>query len=229
MKITPKVLSIPPFISTMWKNIQSIHMEGFDTDGPIVIISLTNGNRVELPPLDPPIVEAIFTAHAQYMSDVTTKASQARASESITTQLFPPFPLSAFSIDTSLKHNPSQIDMPDIPQEIVDKLSSIAKAMGIDDSSLLPEAEPNCNCIHCQISRAIRNEKKQESVVIEEEEITAEDLRFRVWDVTQTGNELYLVSNPLDTQENYHVCLGDAVGCSCGQKNCEHIKAVLST
>lgn len=229
MKISSKLLSIPPFISTQWKNILSIHMEDFETNTPIVVISLINGNRVVLPPLDPPIVEAIFVAHAQYMTDVSTRASQNRERSSITTQFFPPFPLSAFSLDNNpLKHNPSQIDMPDIPQEVVDQLSSIAKAMGIEDVSILPQSEPNCNCIHCQISRAIRNEKKEEPSA-PEEEVTAEDLRFRNWDVTQTGEQLYLVTNPLDNKENYHVCLGESVGCTCGQKNCEHIKAVLST
>ena len=61
------------------------------------------------------------------------------------------------------------------------------------------------------------------------EEVTDEDLKFRTWDIKQPGKKLYLVTNPLDNNENYNVFLGKPVGCTCGQKYCEHIKAVLNS
>jgi hypothetical protein len=35
--------------------------------------------------------------------------------------------------------------------------------------------------------------------------------------------------NPLDHKEHYNVFLGDPIGCSCGNNNCEHIQAVLKS
>ena len=40
---------------------------------------------------------------------------------------------------------------------------------------------------------------------------------------------LIVVTNPLDANEHYNVFLGDPIGCTCGQKNCEHIRAVLNS
>ena len=35
--------------------------------------------------------------------------------------------------------------------------------------------------------------------------------------------------DPLDPNEHYNVFLGTPLGCTCGEKDCEHIRAVLST
>ncbi|NGX33463.1 MAG: hypothetical protein K1060chlam4_01531, partial [Candidatus Anoxychlamydiales bacterium] len=40
---------------------------------------------------------------------------------------------------------------------------------------------------------------------------------------------LYRVTNPLDENEHYSVFLKDPIGCTCGKKNCEHVKAVLNS
>jgi hypothetical protein len=81
--------------------------------------------------------------------------------------------------------------------------------------------------MHCQVARAIHNESslKKEN----EDIVTEEDLRFRIWDIHQTGEKLYTVTNPLDPREQYNVFLGSPLGCTCGQNNCDHIKAVLSS
>ena len=62
-----------------------------------------------------------------------------------------------------------------------------------------------------------------------EEEITEDDLKFRNWDIRQTADKLYAVTNPLDENEHYSVFLGTPLGCTCGEKNCEHIRAVLNS
>ena len=60
-------------------------------------------------------------------------------------------------------------------------------------------------------------------------EITPEELQFKDWEIAQKDGKLYHVINPLDKNEYYDVFLGDPIGCTCGNKNCEHIRAVLST
>jgi hypothetical protein len=61
------------------------------------------------------------------------------------------------------------------------------------------------------------------------EEISDDDLKFRDWEIAQTEANLYSVTNPLDPSEHYSVFLGEPLGCTCGSKNCEHIKAVLKS
>ena len=238
MIINPKILSIPPFISTSWKNILSIFLENYDTT-PKVIVILVGGSRIELPPLDPHIVESIFEAHANYL-EVELQASQKNfpiqnrnANETLIPLGFPQFKIGNQGIDNlagaPLQHNPEQADIPDLPPEVLEKVSAVAKAMGIDDVSNLPKAEPHCNCMHCQIARAIRDEKKEIDIIPEEEQVSSDDLKFRLWDISQKDDKLYIVTNPLDQNEHYEVFLGDTVGCTCGEKNCEHIRAVLNS
>ena len=92
----------------------------------------------------------------------------------------------------------------------------------------LPKPEDNCNCMHCQVSRALQigmgiNPENLDEAVDEQ------DLKFRDWDILEEGAHLYRVTNPLDENEHYSVFLKDPIGCTCGKKNCEHIKAVLNS
>ncbi len=216
MKVNSKMLHIPPFISTSWENIISLHLEDEK-----IIITLINGAFIELPPLDPPLIELIFAAHARHLT---------QPSEGQTAPLsFPLLKIAAGNLDTlgtALQHNPEQANIPDLPRDVLDKIGTISKAMGIEDPDLLPKAEARCNCVHCQIARAIAGEKKEEA---QEEIVSDADLTFRAWDIAEKENNFYLVTNPLDDLEQYTVCLGDSIGCTCGSKNCEHIHAVLNS
>ena len=66
MNINPKILSIPPYISTSWKNIASLHV---DTQNPtlVLIVTLLNGTCIEVPQLAPDTIEMIFRAHAHFL------------------------------------------------------------------------------------------------------------------------------------------------------------------
>ena len=66
MKINPKILSIPPYISTSWKNIASLHVENQPTVF-VLVVTLLNGARIEVPDLEPSMIESIFAAHTRYM------------------------------------------------------------------------------------------------------------------------------------------------------------------
>lgn len=246
MKINTKILSIPPYISTAWKNIASLHVESQD-QGLNLVITLLSGAKIEIPLMEPQIIEVIFAAHSQVLEQ-EERALQPKPIPKLPLNLIPEqeqilslqFPGKVFlsNIDhlTSLaQHNPEQADMPDMPEDLLQKVTQLAQTIGIDDPGAIQKPEPHCNCMHCQIARAIHkgvdeakiaNPKTEQG---EEEIVTDEDLKFKTWDIAQTGEKLYQVSNPLDAKEQYCVFLGDPVGCTCGEKHCEHARAVLSS
>ena len=230
MKINQKILSIPPYVSTSWKNVISLHYEGG-----ILIIGLVNGSTIEIPGLDRTVLENVFAAHEHYLElEASGNLPQTGPAPS---PVFPPidsallnFPMQIGidgEIGGMLQHNSDASDSPDLPLEMLAKISSITKAMGFTNSDQLPKPEPHCNCTHCQIMRAIRAEET--AAAEEDEEITDEDLHFRDWDIEQVGDKLFSVANPLQKDEYYRVFLGSPVGCTCGIPNCEHIKAVLNS
>ena len=220
MKFTDKILSLPPYISTSWKNVLSLHVEnrqGFL----LLVVELVNGSRVMIPGLDQPTIEKIFACHADFLEE------QESSTKKPTTFAFPlafNFP-EIEGMNGMLQHNPDQANTLPLPAELLEKVSNLTKMMGENVSSLLPKAEPHCNCPHCQIMRALTGEANSSP----EEEVTEEDLKFRTWDITQTADKLYTVINPLDVKEHYNVFLGEPIGCTCGQKDCEHIQAVLKS
>jgi len=251
MRINHKILSIPPYISTSWKNIASLHIENQGT-ALVLIVTLLNSTRIEVPNLEAPIIEAIFASHARFMEQEQNALPQKPPSS-------PKLPLEALSsgatapqvfgfnipmkgclpifdnMSSMLQHNSEQADSSDLPLEILSKISNIAKTLGIEDLASLPKPEPHCNCPHCQIARALHEgisgdvEEVSAAEIVPEEEVTAADLKFRTWDIAQTGDNLFVVTNPLDDKEHYSVFLGDPLGCTCGDKHCEHIRAVLNS
>ncbi len=242
MKINNQILSIPPYISTAWKNIASLHVENRYPSFSL-IVTLLSGARIEIPQLEPAMVEAIFAAHARYLEQ-EEKAAAPKSAPPRTPLNFPggtgqlvsfalPFKNAQIDLEgfgNMVQHNPEQADAPDLPPDVLKKIAQISKTMGIDDPNTLPKPEPHCNCMHCQIARAMGGEERASAPEAESEEIVLdEELNFRTWDVAQAGENLYLVTNPLDAKEQYNVYLGKPVGCTCGQPHCDHIRAVLNS
>lgn len=231
MNINKKILSLPPYISTSWSNIKTLRMEGT-----ILNVDLSNGETIRIPDLSPELIETVFNGHAIF-ADQHTDAMPVRATpppQSLFGNEDMTFRFGFAGLDgmgTALQHNPSQMNGPDIPPEVLEKIAAIAKVIAPADPDALPKPEPHCNCMHCQISRAIskelsENPQPQTEPEIEEE-ICEEDLAFCQWEIKSTGDDLYAVTNRLDPQEKYSVYLGHPVGCTCGHENCEHIIAVL--
>ena len=236
MKINPKILSIPPFISTSWKNVLSLHMEN-RSGSVVLLIGLVNGSTIEIPNLDQKVLEATFAAHQKFVELDATKEEGPKA------PMQPPLfqgglmdesaGLIRLPIDLGidgnmgnlLQHNQDAADSPNLPPEVLEKIAAFSKAIDLGNMDNFPKPEPHCNCMHCQIMRVMRNDEPLEI----EEEITAEDLKFRDWEIKQEGDRLYIVTNPLNHEEHYNVFLGKPVGCTCGSKDCEHIKAVLNS
>jgi hypothetical protein len=244
MKINTKILSIPPFISTSWRNIASLHIEN-QHPTLILVVTLVSGVRIEVPHLDPIVIEAIFATHTSVLEQEDKGTTPSKPSvrppmnfpfvqeQTISMEL--PLKNAMMSMEnfgTLLQHNPEQADTPDLPPDVLDKISQLSQTLGIDDPNAIPKPEPHCNCMRCQIARAMQKGLSGETDREKgepEEIITDDDLKFRTWDVAQTGEKLYLVSNPIDRKEHYNVYLGDPIGCTCGHAQCEHVRAVLNT
>jgi hypothetical protein len=241
-KINHKILSIPPYISTSWKNINTLHMKEIEGKQVLVIV-LHNETLIEIPGLEEKLIGQIFDAHSQY-ADHETKEPQAESLKTfeptpenendVSFSFGIPFQMSGAegieSIGSFLQHNPDQANTPKMPPDVIEKITSITKALGMDMEQMnIPKAEPHCNCPYCQIAKVLQGELPDSPQEEIEEEVTEEDLRFREWDIKQEGDKLYIVSNPLDTNERYQVFLGNPVGCTCGEKNCEHVRTVLNS
>ncbi len=233
--INEKILSIPPYISTTWNSVASLHMSPV-SQGNILIISLHNETTIQIPDLGQDILTKIFQTHSEFIN-LKTKDKPANDPkqmfnmDNIATLGFPMrFGGALEGLGAAMQHNSEQSGAPDLPKEVLEKISAVAKIMDNDKSleqSL--KAEPHCNCMHCQIARAISGQNSITETEISDEEVSDEDLKFRTWDIAQSGEKLYNVSNPINKEEHYSVYLGEPLGCTCGQKNCEHIKAVLDT
>lgn len=225
--INEKIISIPPFISTSWNNVSALHMKGT-----ILAITLIDGTTINIPGLAPDVIESIFNYHTLFLEKETLPEKLTSGSGKLSFEgIELPFRLGIGAMEglgAAMQHNPAQANAPDLPQEILQKISSIAKILAPDENIILPKAEPNCNCVHCQIARAL-NPQLQQQEVNHEEEISDADLHFQQWDITQTGDKLYTVINRLDTKEKYSVYLGHPIGCTCGKQGCEHILAVLKS
>lgn len=232
LKITNKVLSIPPYISTSWSRIAALHMKGG-----LLAITLIDEDTLHIPNLSPEIIQLIFQHHAIHLekeqhppasSDIS-KLKNWMEQEEPSIRLA--FGSSIDGLGGMMQHNPTQADAPDLPSEILQKIEAIAKIL-VPDELLLPTAEAGCNCFHCQIARAL-NPTVSTSIptnsISTESNVTDEELNFQQWTIHQTGEKLYSVVNRLDEHEKYSVYLGEPIGCTCGKQGCEHILAVLKS
>lgn len=226
MKINSKVLSIPPYISTAWDNVASLHVE--DEDGvSVLIVDLLSGQQLKIPGLSHQSLQLVFSAHEKHLEE---KERLETSSIELSTPMNFPGGEGMEDLSAAMRHNPDQANAPDLPPEMLEKISKVAEAIGIDENNV-PESQPHCNCVYCQIARAMHGEIHSESLAPEqiEEEISDDDLKFKEWDIVQIEENLYKITNPLDTNESYQVFLGSPVGCTCGHNDCEHIKAVLNS
>lgn len=222
MKFNDKLFSFPPYLSTSWVHIAALTL----TNEGVITFHMNSGELIHLPELPLEQIEKIFVAHATFLENQVMMDPQVR------NHRIPKMDGSEFrfafgtidGINTGIQHNSSQKNAPNLPEEMLIKLSEVSRILGPSDPDQLPKAEPHCNCHHCQIARALSGNQAKE---IPEEEILIEELQFEQWHITQTGDKLFNVANKLDQLESYSVHLGHPIGCTCGKQNCEHILAVL--
>jgi hypothetical protein len=233
IKITQKILSIPPYLSTSWSQVIALHgKEGF------LAVTLVTGDTVQLEGLSPEILQAIFFYHAIYLEQESAPLihsheemhaeEPAKTEEPVSFQMA--FGNSLDGLGSMMQHNPDQMNAPSLPPEVLEKVSAISKIIAPSDEAILPQPVQGCNCFYCQLARVISPSlqvvKDEEE---EKEEILDEELQFQQWSINQTGDHLFNVTNRLDDHESYRVFLGEPVGCTCGKQGCEHILAVLKS
>lgn len=241
MKINEKILSLPPYISTAWSNISAIMMKASQ-----ISITLNDGDTINIPGLEKDVIDLIFKTHSEQIEKNCFQETEIK--NKLHSLLPENMLIEEHSNDASLKfgfatldgfntamqHNPLEMNAPDLPQIVLQKIGSIAKILAPENSDLLPKDVPNCNCFHCQITRAINHNAMENEIsvqiedIIDDEEIVSDlELQFNQWDVKPAGEHLFSVINRLDANEEYSVFLGSPVGCNCGNQNCEHIIAAL--
>ncbi len=218
MKITPTMLSLPPYISTAWKNVNSLLCENG-----VLIVILNNGNRIEIPGLEQSVMVSIFENHAKYVeeSQIENKPGIPKSASISFGMPMPGDPTG----NLPLHHNPEQKNAPPLPPEILKRIAAVTKAMGLSEIIKMEKPEEHCNCLYCQLTRAVQDREPNNEN--DEESVSDEDLTFKTWDIEEISEKLYRVINPLDRNESFQVFLGEPIGCTCGQKHCEHIQAVL--
>ncbi len=221
-KIDSNIICIPPYISATWDQVTFMQSEEIpETQKLTLILHLSDGKEIAIPNLDASIVDIAFNAHLKHMEQ--------KKAGSI------PFPMDGVAqfkigmpgmenLSDAMQHDLSKADTPDLPQEMLEKIAGVAKLVAGGELEAFPQAEPHCNCTHCQLARAIHGKEEEEVDPVSDEELT-----FRSWDIHECGDQLYCVKNPIDPQEQYSVFLGSPVGCTCGKPHCEHIKAVLTS
>lgn len=241
MKIDSKIISIPPYISVTWDQISLIKTE----QDPLMtlVLHLKDGKEIKIPGLDFSIIELAFEGHRKYMEQRSENRKTEGSSKTPTNFMQQLIGLSPEQlggmpmrfgisglpgmegIEMAMQHNQQLSDTPNLPDEVIEKIASTAKLVTGGDISIFSKPEAHCNCMYCQVARAIHGiERKEDS---NEESVSEEDLTFRDWEVSEIGKDLYKVTNPLDSYESYNVYLGTPVGCTCGTTDCEHIRAAL--
>lgn len=231
MRINHKVLSIPPYISASWNNISSLRSKP-EGDKHSLIVYLKDGASVIIPDLETILIHAIFNAHARYVESEIKTPIERKVPTTLTNESsIKPFELE--NMTTMICHNEQERNAPDLPPYILSKVEELSQKMGLSNSQTLPSPEPHCNCPYCQIAKSIQKstEKPEECIYQEEEEelVTAKDLSFTSWIIHPIKKNLYKVIHPDNSQEEYQVFLESPIGCTCGSKQCEHIRAVLNS
>lgn len=232
--INEKVLVIPPYISTSWKNINAIYQKGNS-----LILTLVDSTQVTIPEMEIEDIERVFSIHADFLEKEAQNLTSISTAghlplNSFTNLISKETPLNVGfggldNIGFAIQHNPALSKSPDLPSEIIKKITQISKVVSHEDITQLPKAEQNCNCTYCQIARALQGSLHESNLQDEIEEISDSDLNFQNWTIEQTGENLFTLTNRLDKDEQYSVYLGEPVGCTCGKTGCEHIVAVLKS
>jgi hypothetical protein len=178
MEVNSRFVSIPPLLSVSWQQVTCLYMED-----EILVITLANGDSVELPNLSQELIERLFSAHHAFMrrntnplvrmagmpKEMASPVIGAPAAPAIAAMDDPSsieavtgmrFGVSGIegAMGTALQHDPTMANAQDIPKDILMKFAAISKILAPEDAEAFPKAESGCNCMHCQIINAIRSE-----------------------------------------------------------------------
>ena len=157
VKMSEKVISIPPYLSTTWDNVQSLHLG----EGDILEFSLVDGSLVKVPGLDGETIQAIFDMHVKVSEKGGSMGPVVPGSASPGNHVFDiPMGMDLSGLEgigSMMQHNPDQSNSPDLPPEVLKKVAGIAGVIGEDEMVAVPQPVSGCNCFYCQIVRAIHS------------------------------------------------------------------------
>lgn len=228
-KINEKMICIPPYVSTSWDHVTFMQASDNESGGLDLIMHLDTGSEIRIQNLDKALIDLAFAAHLKYMEAHPGKQQSNPANIFSQMLNLSPEQLGNFpgieNLEMAMQHDMSKSDAADLPAELLNRISEMTKMIVGDQLQMFPKAQPHCNCPHCQIARSIHGETNEQDAP--EEDVSTEELTFQNWTIEDLGNDLFKLTNPLDTDEQYQVFLGSPVGCTCGKDHCEHIRTVL--
>lgn len=159
MKITSKILSLPPYLSTSWYDVDSL----FQSEDGVLVVALTNGTQVRLEHLTPEVINAIFSAHACFLEEEAESEEEEESSQRDEVEFTVQSPLafggqfdeSGDAMKIFMEHDPSRSLGPLLPDALLQRISSLAKMFLPSDMVPLDASHANCRCPFCQIVRAL--------------------------------------------------------------------------
>jgi len=208
MIVNTKLLSIPPYISTSWKDVELLLSDGEHT----LNVYLKNGTIIKIAHLLKEQLELIFKVHQEVLMQKPKD--------------IPPSLIDPLFFNFSgpfLEHDPEMSDAEPLPEEIKLKLKSLVDTFPKLEKSKLPKFHDNCNCPHCQLMALLSDEEDTCEI---EEVIDDKDLQFALWNVEKLTDKDFKLSHP-DEPEIFHVNLNQTPCCSCQKPCCEHLAYVL--
>jgi hypothetical protein len=206
MIINKQLLSIPPYISTSWKDVELLLSDGQHT----LNIYLKNGTLVKISHLHKEQLDLIFSVHQEILLNQTQEMT-IPIIDPLFFQFSGPF----------LEHDPDLYDASPLPDEVKIKLLSLLEGLPKIDTSKAPLIHPDCSCPHCQLMNLIAHNKEQQ------EYISDEELSFATWTQSSISPQEIKLTHPYNTDESYIVSLNEPISCTCGQNHCEHLIHVL--
>jgi hypothetical protein len=206
MIINKQLLSIPPFISTSWKDIELLLSDGQNT----LNIYLKNGTLVKISHLLKEHLNLIFSVHQEILLN---------QAQEVTTPIIDPL-FFQFS-GPFLEHDPDLCDASPLPDEVRSKLKSLIENLPKMDPSKMPVVHDNCFCPHCQLINLIFENTEKEELVSDS------DLTFSTWIQEEVSDDEIKLIHPYNSDEFYIIKLQNPLQCSCQMPDCEHLLHVL--
>ena len=170
MKITSKILSIPPYLSTSWYDVDSL----FQSDDGVLVVAMANGTQVRLENLSSEVVHTIFDAHERFLEEEAEREEDEDEDEDeeglilgkgtrgeIEFSVHAPLMSDQFderggdAMKIFMEHDPSRSLGPLLPEALLKRITSLAKMFLPQDMIPLDASHENCRCPFCQIVRAL--------------------------------------------------------------------------
>src|SRR5207244_4327659 len=103
--------------------------------------------------------DQLFTTHASLLEQQQAKPIANKLFSPSEGVLGTPMKIVFGTLDSlmqALQHNPANSNLPPIPPEIANKVEALAKMIPEEDLAQMPDPDPDCNCMYCQMQRILK-------------------------------------------------------------------------